>query len=213
VQAGRRPVGGHLPDGRPTRNRRGPVLRCAATGTDAPVAATGSKGVRARRGKRLRRTPLRFSVLPWPPTGSADGFGRGYALPAPSGAGLTPVVRWVPGSRPRMVVTRRHPARLPRGGGGDDRPDADTVEALCVRDNRLGSDSARIVALYQVASGLRRVSESRAGSPSPGLFRHRSLPRASGDDTDLINASRQPPTAHDRGRHQPGRGQQPGRGR
>jgi hypothetical protein len=92
---------------------------------------------RAVQGRAIRR----LSVLPMPPTELADGFGREAALPAPernSGAGFTPVLRWVPGSPPTpevWQVIRRRPLGLP-GWGRDDRRTGPRYPALCSRDNQ-----------------------------------------------------------------------------
>src|SRR4051794_14992309 len=93
-------------------------------------------GAKKARGRTIRW----LSVLPWPPTGLADGFGRGKrptpprARPGkrthPNGA------EWVPGSRPprwaRFGVVRRGSP----GGRPHDPPDAATIGALYIRDNR-----------------------------------------------------------------------------
>src|SRR3954453_15167713 len=72
------------------------------------------------------RTMRWLSVLPWPPTGLADGFGRGFALPRPepgSGMGLTPVQELGPRLVPLLAggLGGIRP-RLP-GWEPDDRPD------------------------------------------------------------------------------------------
>src|SRR3954447_10708876 len=79
-------------------------------------------GAEEGRGRSMRW----LSVLPWPPTGLADGFGRGLALSTPepgSGVGLTPMQEMGPRLVPLSAgMTRRHPAPAPRTE--PDRPDA-----------------------------------------------------------------------------------------
>jgi hypothetical protein len=65
--------------------------------------------------------------------GQLTGSGGEAPYPRPSGARRRDSPQWFGGSPARghgVVTTRRHPARLPPSGGGDDRPDAETVEAL-----------------------------------------------------------------------------------
>src|SRR4051794_41694725 len=83
-------------------------------------------GLRIAGAEEARGRSMRWlSVLPWPPTGLADGFGRGLALSTPepgSGVGLTPMQEMGPRLVPLTAgAARRAPAPAPRGGT-DDRP-------------------------------------------------------------------------------------------
>src|SRR3954454_9285723 len=85
-------------------------------------------GLRIAGAEEARGRSMRWlSVLPWPPTGLADGFGRGLALSTPepgSGVGLTPMQEMGPRLVPLTAGTAPpHPGPAP-GGGPEDRPDA-----------------------------------------------------------------------------------------
>ncbi len=90
-------------------------------GRRAMAPATCGGGTRDARVRGRSRTPRRpvgarlrwFSVLPWPPTRSADGFGRGKPYPPPSGARRRDSPHSAVGPRLAHAI-RRHPARAPR---------------------------------------------------------------------------------------------------
>src|SRR3954451_21724619 len=141
-------------------------------------------GVRIAGAEEDRGRIMRWlSVLPWPPTGLADGFGRGLALPTPepdSGVGLTPMQemgpRLVSLSGERLGGIR---PQLPEGNQTIDRMQ-ETVGMLSILDNPEVRDSGGFLTPTGVPVKRRRVL-------GPG---HPFFPRGGNDATGAQGSTR-----------------------
>jgi hypothetical protein len=114
-----------------------------------------------------------FSVLPWPPTRSADGFGRGKPYPPPSGARRRDSPHSAVGPRLAGAI-RRHPARAPRMRR-EDPAGRRKVKELGGSAQIEGTDSERLAGrharrMYGRACRRHQVpSGAGTGSDTPGI--------------------------------------------